>query len=205
MYRPRDIWRLLSLAVLLGVFACTKPPTAPESVIETGEPPAFFVTAPGPGLVALRSHHPLKKAISVSKRIGPKGGVIEIEDLDVRLYFPKGALSEKTRITVSALAGSVVGFEFGPHGLIFDVPVEIRIDEDSPLLEDIDLDSDEDDGDDEHDGDGSAYTLPDLVGVYFVGDPATGVTPLEIVPIYVDGDELVFEITHFSGYAVASG
>ncbi len=197
MYPPRDIWRLLSLAVLLGVFACADLPIAPEPVIETGEPPAFFMTAPGPGIVALRSHHPLKKAISVSKRIGPRGGVIEIKKLGVRIYFPKGALSERTRITVKALAGSVVGFEFAPHGLIFDVPVEIRIDKDSPLLADFDV------GSEEHDGDGSAYTLPGLVGVYFLGDPATGVIPLETLPIYMDGDDLVLEITHFSGYALA--
>ncbi len=199
MYRPRDIWRLLSLAVLLGVFACADLPTAPEPVIETGEPPAFFMTAPGPGIVALRSHHPLKKAIWVRERIGPEGGVIVIDQLDVRIYFPTGALSKRTWITVNALEGSVVGFELAPHGLIFDVPVEIRIDKNSPLLADFDV------GSVESDGDGSAYTLPDLVGVYFLGDPATGVIPLEILPIHVDGDDLVLEIIHFSGYAVASG
>lgn len=199
MDRPRNIWRLLSLAVLVSVFACSDLPTAPEPVIETGEPPAFFRTPPSPGMVALRSHHPLKKAVTVSKRIGPRGGVIEIKKLGVRIHFPQGALSERTRITVKALSGSVVGFEFEPHGLIFDVPVEIRIDIESPLLADFDV------GGDEQDGDGSAYTLPGLVGVYFLGDPATGVIPLETLPIYVDGDDLVLEITHFSGYAVASG
>ncbi len=197
MYRPRDIWRLLSLVALLGVLACSDLPTAQERVIETGEPAAFFLTAPGPGIVALRSHHPLKGAVTVTKSIGPKGGVIKIKKLGVRIYFPKRALSEKTEITVKALGGSVVGFEFGPHGLTFDAPVEIRIDRDSPLLADLDL------GDD--DGDGSAYTLSGLVGIYFLGDPLTGVIPLETLPMYVDGDVVVLEISHFSGYAIASG
>ena len=202
MYPPRDLWRLLFLAVLFGVFACSNPPTAPQQVIETGEPPAFFVTAPSPGIVALRSYHPLKKPMSVSKRIGPRGGVIEIDKLDVGIYFPRGALSEGTRITVKALAGSVVGFEFAPHGLTFDVPVEIRIDEDSPLLADFDSD-DFDDLDDDDDVDRSAYTRSGLLGVYFLGDPAAGVVPRETLPIYVDDDDLVLEISHFSGYALS--
>ena len=100
-------------------------------------------------------------------------------------------LSEKTRITVSVFGGSAVAFEFGPHGLAFDVPVEIRINKDSPLLSGFD-----------HNGDESGDT--GLVGVYFLGNPASGVTPLETLPIYMDGDDLVLEIWHFSGYAVAS-
>ena len=122
----------------------------------------------------------------------PREGGIEIKKLGVRIYFPRGALSERTRITVKPLEGSVVGFTFKPHGLIFDVPVEVRIDQNSPLLADFDVGND-----------GSAYTLPDLVGVYFLGDPANSVIPLEILPIYVDGGDLVLEITHFSGYALA--
>jgi hypothetical protein len=75
--------------------------------------------------------------------------------------------------------------------LDFNVPVEIRIDKDSSLLSGLDFRGDE-----------SGDT--DLVGVYFLGDPASGVTPLEILPIYLDGDDFVLEISHFSGYAVAS-
>lgn len=198
MDRSRDIWRLLALAALLGAFACTDLPTAHEPVVDTGEPPAFFLTPPGPGIVALRSHHPLKGAVTVTKSIGPKGGVIGIKKLGVRIYFPKGAVSKKTKITVKALGGSVVGFEFGPHGLTFAVPVEIRIDVDSPLLADFDFDFD-------FNGDDSAFTLSGLVGIYFLGDPVTGVIPLETLPIRWDGDDLVLEILHFSGYAVASG
>ena len=197
MQSLRSIWYLISGTLVLVLFACIDHPTASDPPRQTS--PTFFMTAPGPGIMALRSHPPLKTAITVSERIGPRGGVIEIEKLGVRIYFPRGALSEKIRITVRALGGSVVGFEFEPHGLIFDVPVEIRIDEDSPLF------ANHEDFDDFDVEDGSAYTLSGLMGVYFLGDPATGVVPLEILPIYVDGDELVLEIIHFSGYAVASG
>ena len=205
----RNAWSLASVGLVLGLFACTDHPTSSEPAIAAGEAPAFFRTAPGPGMVALRSYDRLKQAVTVSKRIGPRGGVIEIEKLDVRIYFPRGALSERTRITVEALEGSVVGFEFQPHGLIFDVPVEIRIDEDSPLLADFDIDTDEESDEkrdkEDEDEDGSAFTLPDLVGVYFLGDPARGVIPLETLPIYIDDGDVVLEIIHFSGYAVASG
>ncbi len=204
MYRPSDVWRLLSLAVLIGAFACTDLPTATEPVIETGEATPFFLRAPAPGMEVLHKRRSRNTgdtgdtAIIVSKKMGPKGGVIQLRELGVRIYFPRDALSRKTEITVKAFGGSAVAFEFGPHGLTFNVPVEIRIAKDSPLLVNFEG------GFDDYDGGESGFTIDGLVGVYFLGNPATGVIPLETIPIYLDGDELVFEIWHFSGYAVAS-
>ena len=204
MYRPRDIWRFLSLAVLIGLFACTDLPTSPEPVQETEEETPFFSRAPGPGIEVLRKRPKAPRpgdsgssgnnetaGQTASKKIGPKGGVISFKDLGLRIVFPERAVSKKTRITVSVFGGSAVAFQFEPHGLDFNVPVEIRIDKDSSLLSGLDFRGDE-----------SGDT--DLVGVYFLGDPASGVTPLEILPIYLDGDDFVLEISHFSGYAVAS-
>lgn len=203
MYRPSDVWRLLSLAVLIGAFACTDLPTATEPVIETGEATPFFLRAPAPGMEVLHrrrsgnTRDAGNTAIIVRKKIDQKGGVIQLGELGMRIYFPRGALSRKTEITVKAFGGSAVAFEFGPHGLTFNVPVEIRIDKNSPLLSGYTGGYDSDWGE-------AGYALDGLVGVYFLGNPATGVTPLETIPIYMDGDELVFEIWHFSGYAVAS-
>ena len=44
-----------------------------------------------------------------------------------------------------------------------------------------------------------------LLGVYFVGNSTSGVTPVETLPLYMEDGAVVLEITHFSGYAVASG
>jgi hypothetical protein len=203
MYRLQDIRRFLSLAVLIGIFGCSDLGTVPESVVETDEATPFFLRAPLPGMDVLRKRTrpggPRSRettGTTVSKRIGDKGGVIEFNDLGVRIIFPRGALSERTRITADVFGGSAVAFEFAPHGLTFRVPVEIRIDRGSPLLSR--YEGFEDGGGEAH------YALGDLVGVYFLGNPATGVTPLETLPMYVDGTEVVLEISHFSGYAVAS-
>ena len=72
--------------------------------------------------------------------IDEKGGTIEyrstIEDVIVTLTFPPGALSGSTVITIDhaqsypAGTGLVSGavFDFGPEGLMFNVPVDISID-----------------------------------------------------------------------------
>ncbi len=204
MYRPRDIWRFLSLAVLIGLFACTDLPTSPEPVQEAEVETPFFLRAPGPGIEVLRKRPKAPRpgdsgssqgnendGQSASKKISSKGGVIEFRDLDVRIVFPRGAVSKKTRITVSVFGGPAVAFQFEPHGLDFNVPVEIRIGKDSSLLSGLDSQGDESGG-------------TGLVGVYFLGNPASGVTPVEVLPIYLDGNDFVLEISHFSGYAVAS-
>jgi hypothetical protein len=200
MYRPQHIRRFFLLAVLIGIFGCSDLPTVPESVIETEDATPFFLRAPRPGMDVLRKRGRSKDSRSAgttaSKRIGERGGVIELKGLGVRILFPRRALSERTRITVDVFGGSAVAFEFAPHGLTFRVPVEIRIAVDSPLLSGY--------GNHESDRESAHYVLRDLVGVYFLGSPSAGVTPLETLPIYVEGDELVLEISHFSGYAVAS-
>lgn len=67
---------------------------------------------------ALQFAIPLTGDISRSATIGPDGGTIEIPETEFRLEIPKNALDTPTLITVTAVQGSTVAYEFEPHGLI---------------------------------------------------------------------------------------
>lgn len=60
---------------------------------------------------------PLLTDISRSATIGPDGGTIEIPETGFRLEIPKNAIASPTLITVTAVQGSTVAYEFEPHGI----------------------------------------------------------------------------------------
>jgi hypothetical protein len=142
---------------------------------------------------------PIGPGVRVLKEIGPAGGIIQLRRPGVQIRFPAGAVSENVLIEVRALPGSAVAFEFGAHGLTFGAPVEIRIARKGLAGSWLEWGEE-----DIFDGTEIRRYLVGLLGVYFVGDSESEVTPLETLPIYLDDGDIVFKITHFSGYAVAS-
>src|SRR4051812_5837354 len=59
---------------------------------------------------------PLANAVTVSKVIKWKGGTIDVPGTDFQLRIPRGAfVGESMRITVTALPGATVAYEFEPH------------------------------------------------------------------------------------------
>src|SRR5512142_492794 len=60
---------------------------------------------------------PLLSDISRSATIDVDGGSIEIPETGFRLDIPKNAVSGPTTITVTAVQGSTVAYEFQPQGL----------------------------------------------------------------------------------------
>jgi len=141
----------------------------------------------------------LGRGSRVLKEIGPAGGIIQLRRPGVQIRFPAGAVSENVLIEVRALPGSAVAFEFGAHGLTFGAPVEIRIARKGLAGSWLEWGEE-----DIFDGTEIGRYWVGLLGVYFVGDSESEVTPLETLPIYLDDGDIVLEITHFSGYAVAS-
>ena len=79
-------------------------------------------------VVTLRRTAYLADDITESALIGPDGGEIDIDDTGARVIFPPGALSRRTRITMTVKAGWNVAYEFGPHGITFGAPVTVQQD-----------------------------------------------------------------------------
>jgi len=67
------------------------------------------------------------------KKIGSNGGELKIKDKTskdkTKLKFPQGALNEDNQISMEITTDeeSHVNFEFGPHGVEFDEPVELEL------------------------------------------------------------------------------
>jgi hypothetical protein len=65
----------------------------------------------------------LAKSITVSQTIGSEGGTLAIPEAGVTVTVPRGALAAKTKITMTARAGTLVAYDFAPHGIKFAKPL----------------------------------------------------------------------------------
>jgi hypothetical protein len=70
----------------------------------------------------LRSQ-PLPQPNTVRKNIGRSGGVLAIPAAGVTVVVPPGALNGDTEITMTARAGSLLAYDFEPHGVTFNLPL----------------------------------------------------------------------------------
>jgi len=66
---------------------------------------------------------PLAAPITVTKDIGSAGGTLSIPEAGVTVVVPSGALAATTTITMTARAGSLVAYDFAPHGITFARPL----------------------------------------------------------------------------------
>jgi hypothetical protein len=58
--------------------------------------------------------------------VGPQGGSLEVMSAGLRITVPAGAVREPTTISVRVLAGDLVAYDFAPHGMTFEQPIEIQ-------------------------------------------------------------------------------
>jgi hypothetical protein len=129
-----------SAAALLGLAACSDA-TAPEPA--QAPPPNALLGILDPivsklpivgsllgtdTVVVLQRATPLASNITVTKVIGSGGGQVSIPAAGVTLVVPSGAVDYPMLISVTALAGRGVAYEFGPHGTTFKKPLTIRQD-----------------------------------------------------------------------------
>ncbi|MGZ8412746.1 MAG: hypothetical protein ACXWZS_03395 [Gemmatirosa sp.] len=70
-------------------------------------------------VVGLRRAHPLRTDLTVTRVIGPRGGRLDHEAAGFTLEVPAGAVATPTTFRVTALAGEMVAYDFGPDGSVF--------------------------------------------------------------------------------------
>ena len=75
------------------------------------------------GMNGLQRTRALAAPITVSKSIGPEGGTLAIPEAGVTVTVPRGALAASTKITMTARAGTLVAYDFAPHGITFAKPL----------------------------------------------------------------------------------
>ncbi|MEO8336349.1 MAG: hypothetical protein ABI664_15325 [bacterium] len=130
--------RITTLAAGIALFsACSSEPiSAPQA-----SPMATPTTAPSKNLLGglvggvvgivqhlivmpgLQRNTPLAANITVTQTIGAAGGTLSIPSAGVTVVVPAGALSSSTVITMTARQGSLVAYDFAPHGIVFAKPL----------------------------------------------------------------------------------
>lgn len=119
---------LAALSLLAAVSACGSPDatvgatrlTAPASA-----PSATLLGSVGSlvSVTGLQRDTPLAAPITVASTIGADGGTLSIPRAGVTVIVPRGALTVPTQITMTARAGSLVAYDFAPHGITFAKPL----------------------------------------------------------------------------------
>ena len=146
----------------------------------------------GDTVIVLQRRVALASDITVTKIIGSEGGTVTVPGAGLTVNVPAGALSVPTPITVKALAGRGVAYEFGPHGTQFAKPVrmtqDLRVTAVSPW----------------------AVPYMRFKAGYFSSSDNLLFRLLravvdELLPANADAVNMVvrFEVKHFSGYLVA--
>lgn len=108
--------------------ACSGEATSPLMAPAAAPQPSLLGTVGGllgtlnlmPGL---QRSTPLAASITVTKTIGSAGGTLSIPSAGVTVTVPSGALSSNTVITMTARAGSLIAYDFAPHGVTFAKPL----------------------------------------------------------------------------------
>src|SRR5579872_342887 len=116
-----------SVGAVAASCATSDSPTSPPAM----KPPA---AAPSQSLlggllgtpekvVGLQRLTPLAAPITVSKNIGILGGTLSIPQAGLTVVVPPLALSSTKTISITAVAGSTVAYEFSPAGTKFLLPL----------------------------------------------------------------------------------
>ncbi|HEU4723146.1 MAG TPA: hypothetical protein VFS59_17415 [Gemmatimonadaceae bacterium] len=121
------------LAVALGAVALTScgtdhPTALPKLQHEVPAAPAepqqlLGSLTPLLELDGLQRTKALAAPITVSRSIGAEGGTLAIPEAGVTVVVPRGALATTTKITMTARAGTLVAYDFAPHGITFAKPL----------------------------------------------------------------------------------
>jgi len=140
----------------------------------------------------LRRSTALAEDVSYTQVVGVARGKIVVPKTGLTIEIPYGALKSATPITVTALAGDKVAYEFGPHGLLFQKPVRVTQSLTGTYAENKTVSYE------------AIYFGPSNDGGLLGG--VLGLV-LEILNIDVNRttNSVGFDVRHFSGYLVSTG
>jgi hypothetical protein len=179
-----------SVAAVLLLLACSGDGALPVAPLDVA--PTAATSTDTQRAAALTRKRALTTDLTASALIGQGGGSLEIPQAGLKITVPVGALSAPTLITVRAFAGSLVAYEFGPHGTAFAVPVRL-----SQELGNTNW---------------TKVKVSAIEGAYFATAAQLDVVRNEAVideflPTSVDplARKAGFPIVHFSGYMLSSG
>jgi hypothetical protein len=193
----RRILVLSSALVAAIAAACvsTDTPTSPSGPASRPptEPSAASANLLGLGapieVTPLLRSQPLPQSVSTSATFGPLGGTLGIPSAGLLVVVPPLALSSRQTITVTAVAGSKVAYEFAPHGLKFNLPLVVT----------------QNLGNTEAGANGSVNPLSLFAGYYPDSTKPTSITERLNVNLNLLNQVATFSVWHFSGYILASG
>ena len=211
-YTRRALAGLSAVVAAAVLAACSDAPSAPARPAASALPSFAKAGAPGqdkkgnpnresigqtlatpvvaPGLLRAR---PLAAAVTRTYTVTNSGGYFALAEAGLHIFVPQGAVGRDTPLTmtVTAPAGDVVAYEFGPHGTLFNKPLI--------LVQDL------------HVTNWQRKTAALDVG-YFANAADLDVTAKtalvrERMPTYLDvnGSRLYWGVDHFSGYMVSWG
>jgi hypothetical protein len=161
----------------------TPPPTASNSLLGglLGGSTATKTITP------LQRTTPLATNLTTSAKIGALGGTLSLPGAGLTVVVPPLAVLTTTTISVTALAGSNVAYEFSPHGLKFLLPLvvtqNLKITKATPSL----------------------LSLGLSLGYFPDANHVTSITELLSVNVDLLGTTAISTVWHFSGYIYASG
>jgi hypothetical protein len=183
--------RLVALAstILVASSCADTGPTVPPSPVADAN---LLATAATTDVNGLLRRTPLAESITVTQAIGSAGGVISIPAAGFTVTVPRGAVLSTTTFSVTAPAGRVVAYVFGPHGATFNVPLVVTQDLSNTIRDGL---------------------LPQsFFAAYFrsiddvnLEDGAAAVSEILDSVVLPAPGMLSFSIRHFSGYMVATG
>jgi hypothetical protein len=161
-----------------GASTLTEPTAASSSLLGLGNPTE---------VTPLLRKAPLSQALSASATVGPLGGTLSLPGAGLLVVIPPLALSSRQTITVTALAGSNVAYEFAPHGLKFNLPLVVTQNLGVTQAK------------------GLANPLSLFAGYFPDSTKPTSITESLNVNVNLLNQVATFTVWHFSGYILASG
>lgn len=197
----RRILLLTSVFVAAVAAACVSTDTAtspggPSGVTAPTDPTAASANLTGllglgspTEITPLLRTAPLAQSLSASATVGPLGGTLSLPGAGLLVVIPPLALSSRQTITVTAVAGSNVAYEFAPHGLKFNLPLVVT----------------QNLGATQAGVNGLVNPLSLFAGYFPDSTKPTSITESVNVNVNLLNQVATFTVWHFSGYILASG